>query len=127
MIDYVVFNGFIETFVEIYNFETAVPIIFFGLLIVFRIRNMDRDILKARMFLDNSIMKRFWFYLSTGMVFLAFNTLFGFMSRLSIMGDMIINHYIVLLTQIIYLTAFSLATYQCYLFLSMQNRNFCKS
>jgi len=54
--------NWIEAFVEIYKIETAVPLIFFCLLALLKIRKMDRDLLRARFFLNNVIMHRTWIF-----------------------------------------------------------------
>jgi len=116
--------NWIEAFVEIYKIETAVPLIFFCLLALLKIRKMDRDLLRARFFLNNVIMHRTWIFILIGMTFLALNALVnfvGFLGRYSVIEDTLSNYYIIELIQIIFLTAFSLAAYNCHLFISTQN------
>lgn len=49
---------FIETFIEIYNAGAAFIIIFLIGQILFMMRKVDKDLLKARLFLNESIMQR---------------------------------------------------------------------
>jgi len=117
--------NWIEAFVEIYTIEAAIPLIFFGLLVLLKIRKMDRDLLRARFFLNNVIMHRIWIFMLIGMTFLALNALvnfLGFLGRYSVIEDTLSNFYIIELIQIIFLTAFSLAAYNCHLFISTQNQ-----
>ena len=114
---------FIEAFVEIYNVEASVVLIFFCGLAVLKLRKLSRDLLRCRLFLNNAILEKTWTYISIGIVFLALNALIKFVSRFPAIGDMLNNYYIVELTQIIFLTAFSLAVYSCYLFINSTVQN----
>ncbi len=114
---------FIETFVEIYNVEASIVLIFFCGLVVLKLRKLSRDLLRARLFLNNAILEKTWMYISIGLVFLALNALIKFMGRFSAIGDVLNNDYTIELTQIIFLTAFSLAVYSCYLFINSTVQN----
>jgi hypothetical protein len=114
----------IEAFVEIYKMEAAVPLIIFCVLALLKIRKMNRDLLRARLFLNNAIMHRAWIFILIGMTSLALNALVnfvGFLGRYSVIEDTLSNYNIIELTQIVFLTAFSLAMYNCNLFISTQN------
>ncbi len=50
--------GFLGVLMEIYNVSAAVFIIFFCELVVLRLRGMNRDLLKARLFLNDAIIQR---------------------------------------------------------------------
>lgn len=116
----------IKAFMEIYNVEAAVPLIFFCALSLVKIRKMNRDLLSARFFLNNVIMHRTWTFILIGMIFLALNVLVNFMGFLEgccVIGDPRTNDILKELTQIAFLTAFSLAAYNCYLFISTQNQS----
>jgi hypothetical protein len=116
---------FIEAFVEIYNVEASIFLIFFCGLAVLKLRKLSRDLLRCRLFLNNAILEKTWTYISIGIVFLALNALIKFVSIFSAIGDTLNNYHIVELTQIILLTAFSLAVYSCYLFIisTVQNNS----
>ncbi len=114
---------FIEAFVEIYNVEASVILIFFCGLAVLKLRKLNRNLLRARLFLNNAILEKTWTYISIGIAFLAFNALIKFVSRFSAIGDILNNYYIVELTQMIFLTTFSLAVYSCYLFINSIVKN----
>jgi hypothetical protein len=116
----------IEAFLEIYKTEVAILLIFFCVLAVLKIRKMDKDLLRARFFLNNTIMHRTWLFILIGMIFLSLNVLVkfvGFLGVSSIVENTLNNYNIIELTQIIFLTAFSLAAYNCCLFLSTQNQS----
>ncbi len=114
---------FIEAFVEIYNVEASVILIFFCGLAVLKLRKLSRDLLRCRLFLNNAILEKTWIYISIGIAFLALNALIKFVSRFSAIGDIFNKYYMVELTQVIFLTAFSLAVYSCYLFISNAVQN----
>ncbi len=114
---------FIEAFVEIYNVEASVILIIFCGLAVLKLRKLSRDLLRCRLFLNNAILEKTWTYISIGIAFLALNALIKFVSRFSAIGDTLNNYYIVEMTQIIFLTAFSLAVYSCYLFINSTAQN----
>jgi hypothetical protein len=118
----------IQAFVEIYKIEAAVPLIFFCLLALLKMRKMDSNLLRAKFFLNNAIMHRTWIFILIGMTFLALNTLVNFIGFLgsSVIEDLLSNN-IIELTQIVFLTAFSLAAYNCFLFIGIQKSIFSSS
>jgi hypothetical protein len=114
---------FIEAFVEIYNVEASAILIFFCGLAILKLHKLNRDLLRARLFLNNAILEKTWMYISIGITFLALNALIKFVSRFSAIGDILNKYYMVELTQVIFLTAFSLAVYSCYLFINSTIKN----
>ncbi len=114
---------YIEAFVEIYNVEASVILIFFCGLAVLKLRKLSRDLLRCRLFLNNAILEKTWTYIWIGITFLALNALIKFVSRFSAIGDILNKYYMVELTQVIFLTAFSLAVYSCYLFINNTVKN----
>ena len=113
--------GFIETFVEIYNAGAAFIIIFLIGQILFMMRKVDKDLLKARLFLNEVIMQRTWMYISIAGAGFALNTLIKFAVRFAYSGQstsVIINEfYLVEFTQFIFLISFILAVYNWYIFI----------
>ncbi|MBU4220550.1 MAG: hypothetical protein KKA10_02825 [Euryarchaeota archaeon] len=101
--------SFIDAFIEIYNVNSAVTIIFFFGLNVLSTHKLDKNLLKARLFLKDSIIQRTWKYISIGVIFLAINALITFAIKFTTFGDILSNYYAVELTEIIFLTAFILA------------------
>src|SRR3972149_3284315 len=110
--------GFIETFVEIYNAGAAFIIIFLIGQIVFMMRKVDKDLLKARLFLNETIMQRTWIYISIAGASFALNTLVKIAVRFPYAGEtatnIISDLYLVEFTQFIFLIAFILAVYNWY-------------
>ena len=109
--------NFIETFIEIYNAGAAFIIIFLIGQILFMMRKVDKDLLKARLFLNEEIMQRTWIYISVAGAAFALNTLVKFVIRFTASGDALETFYIVEFTQLIFLVSFILAVYNWYIFI----------
>ncbi len=110
--------GFIETFMEIFNVNAAVAIIFFCGLVLFKTRKLDRDLLRARLFLNYATMQRTWQYIPIAGASFALNDLARFASRFTDIGDILSSYYVVELIQIIFLMVFIHAVYSWYSFIS---------
>ncbi len=108
---------FIETFIEIYNAGAAFVIIFLIGQILFMMRKVDKDLLKARLFLNESIMQRTWIYISVAGAAFALNTLIKFIVRFTTPGEIFTTYSLVEFTQLIFLIAFILAVYNWYIFI----------
>ncbi len=109
--------NFIETFIEIYNAGAAFIIIFLIGQILFMMRRVDKDLLKARLFLNEEIMQRTWIYISVAGAAFALNTLVKFVIRFTISGEALETFYLVEFTQLIFLVSFILAVYNWYIFI----------
>jgi hypothetical protein len=118
---------FIKAFVEIYNVCAEIAIIFFCGLVLFKTHKIDRNLLKAKLFLNDTITERIWIYLSTAGASFALNALLKFVSKFTSIGDMFNSYYIIEITQVIFLMAFILATYNWYLFIGTPNQFFGSS
>ena len=119
--------GFTETFVEIYNAGAAFVIIFLIGQILFMMRKVDKDLLKARLFLNETVMQRTWIYISIAGAAFAINTLIKFVVRFAYAGETtsrVINEfYFVEFTQFIFLISFILAVYNWYIFIGSFVKN----
>ncbi len=110
--------SFIETFIEIYNAGSAFVIIFLIGQILFMMRRADKDLLKAKLFLNDSVLQRTWLYLSIAGAAFALNALIKFVVRFTTTGETLKVFYMVELTQLIFLVSFILAVYNWYDFIS---------
>jgi hypothetical protein len=119
--------GFTETFVEIYNAGAAFVIIFLIGQILFMMRKVDKDLLKARLFLNETVMQRTWIYISVAGAAFAINTLIKFVVRFTYAEETtsrVINEfYFVEFTQFIFLISFILAVYNWYIFIGSFVKN----
>ena len=109
--------NFIETFIEIYNAGAAFIIIFLIGQILFMMRKVDKDLLKARLFLNEQIMQRTWIYISVAGAAFALNTLVKFIIRFTTSGGALETFYLIELSQLIFLVSFILAVYNWYIFI----------
>jgi hypothetical protein len=109
--------NFIETFIEIYNAGAAFIIIFLIGQILFMMRKVDKDLLKARLFLNEEIMQRTWIYISVAGAAFALNTLVKFVIRFTTSGEALETFCLVEFTQLIFLVSFILAVYNWYIFI----------
>ncbi len=108
---------FIDAFIEIYNAGAAFIIIFLIGQILLMMRKVDKDLLKARLFLNETVMQRTWIYISVAGAAFALNTFIKFIIRFTIMGNIFSPFHLVELTQLIFLVAFILAVYNWYIFI----------
>ena len=115
--------NFIETFIEIYNAGAAFIIIFLIGQILFMMRKVDKDLLKARLFLNESVMQRTWTYISVAGAAFALNTLIKFIERFTTNGDNLSQFYFIEFSQLIFLVAFILAVYNWYIFIGSFVKN----
>ncbi len=110
--------GFIEAFIEIYNAIAALIIIFFIGQIIFLMNKVDKDLLKARLFLNEAVMQKTWVYISIAGASFALNALIKFAMRLSDIGEIPQMNFLVESSQFIFLLSFILAVYNWYVFVS---------
>ena len=115
--------NFIETFIEIYNAGAAFIIIFLIGQILFMMRKVDKDLLKARLFLNESVMQRTWTYISVAGASFALNTLIKFIERFTTNGENLSQFYFIEFSQLIFLVAFILAVYNWYIFIGSFVKN----
>ncbi len=109
--------NFVETFIEIYNAGAAFIIIFLIGQILFMMRRVDKDLLKAKLFLNEAVMQRTWMYISIAGASFALNTLIKFVVRFTIPGKVVEDFFFVELTQFIFLVSFILTVYNWYVFI----------
>jgi hypothetical protein len=110
--------GFVEAFIEIYNAIAALIIIFFIGQIIFLMSEVDKDVLKARLFLNEDVMQKTWVYISIAGASFALNALIKFVIRLSDIGEIPQMNFLLESSQFIFLLSFILAVYNWYVFVS---------
>ncbi|VVB85538.1 Uncharacterised protein [uncultured archaeon] len=110
--------GFIEIIIEVYNTIAALIIIFFIGHILFLMSKVDKDLLKARLFLNEAVMQKTWVYISIAGASFALNALIKSAIRLSDTGDIPLMNFLVESSQFIFLVSFILAVYNWYVFVS---------
>ncbi|MCL7416146.1 MAG: hypothetical protein M8349_08860 [ANME-2 cluster archaeon] len=107
-----------RTFIEIYNVGAAFIIIFMIGQILIMLRNVDKALLKARIFLKEDILEKTWMFIAIAGAAFALHSATNFME--SLMG--VDTYYLNEITQVIFLVAFILAVYQWYVFLGSMEK-----
>ncbi len=108
---------FTETFVELFNINAAIVILFCCGYILFKIRKMDLAILKARVFLNKTIIHQTWIYIAIAGISIALGTLIEFSVMVRFINSISYGYYIVEFIRIIFLIAFTLLVYSWSLFM----------
>jgi hypothetical protein len=110
--------NYIDAFMEVYNAGAAFVLIFLIGQILYMMRKVNKDILKARLFLNDAVMQRTWTYISIAGASFAVNSLVKMAVRFTTQGQFLGNFYILELSQFIFLIAFVLAVYNWYVFIA---------
>ena len=110
--------GFTEAFMELFNINAAIFILFCCGYILFKIRKMNLSILKARVFLNKTIVHQTWIYMAIAGISIALDTLIKFLVIFNFINSISYDYYITGLIQIIFLIAFTLLVYSWSLFVS---------
>ncbi len=109
----------VKTFIELYNVGAAFILIFMIGQILIMLRNVDKTVLKARIFLKEEILEKTWMYIAIAGASFALHSVTNFIENLMHINTYYLNE----ITQIIFFIAFILAVYQWYVFLgSLEKR-----
>lgn len=109
--------SFFDIFMEIYNAGAAFILIFLIGQILLMMRKVDRDLLKAKLFLNDTVMQQTWMYISIAGAAFALNAAVKFIIRFTLSGEMFRVYYMVELTQLIFLVSFICAVHSWYTFI----------
>jgi hypothetical protein len=107
---------FTETFMELFNINADIVILFCCGYILFKIRKMNLSILKARVFLNKTILHQTWIYMAIAGISIALDTLIKSLAMVTFINSISYGYYIIRLIQIIFLIAFTLLVYSWSLF-----------
>lgn len=113
-------DGIVKIFIELYNLGAAFVIIFMIGQILIMLRNIDRTLLKARIFLREEILEKTWMFLAIAGASFALHAVTNFMEELMSINTYFLNE----ITQVIFLVAFILAVYQWYVFLGSLKKKY---
>jgi hypothetical protein len=111
--------GFTEAFIELFNINAAIVILFCCGYILFKIHKMDLSVLKARVFLNKTIVQQTWIYIAIAGISIAFDAIIKFLMVFNFINNISYSYYIVGLIQIIFLIAFTVLVYSWSLFVSV--------
>ncbi len=111
------YSEIFETFIVIYNAGAAFVLIFLIAQILYMMHKVNKNILKARLFLDDKIMKKTWMYISIAGAAFAVNSLVRMAVEFTVQGRSLNDFYIVEISQVVFLASFVLAIYNWYVFI----------
>ncbi len=108
---------FATVFIEMFNVITASILVFLIGHILISMRRVDKDLLKAKLFLAEPVTERTWIYISMAGAAFALNSLFRLVINFTASGDILNAFYLVEVTQLIFIGFFIIAVYNWYLFI----------
>jgi hypothetical protein len=108
---------FVDTFMVLYNAGAAFILIFMIGQILLMMRKVDKELLRARLFLNNSIIQKTWIYISIAGASFALNNVFKFIINFSIEGEILNLYHMADLAQVVFLISFILAIQNWYEFI----------
>ncbi len=115
--------NFFEIFLEIYNAGAAFILIFLIGQILIMMHKADKDMLKAKLFLNDVIIQQTWLYISIAGAAFSLNAGIKFIIRFTSSGELFKTYYLYEVTQLIFLIAFICAVHSWYTFIgSFVNR-----
>jgi hypothetical protein len=110
-------TDFFETFMVIYNVGAAFVLIFMIGNILVMMRKVDKQLLKARIFLNDSILQRTWIYISISGASFALYNLIKFVIRFTPKAEIFEVYQMPELIQLIFLISFIIAVHNWYGFI----------
>ena len=110
-------SDFVELFMVIYNAGAAFILIFMIGQILFMMRKVDKELFKARLFLNDSILQKTWTYISIAGASFALNNVIKFIIWFTSSGEILRTYHFIDLTQLVFLIAFILAVNNWYGFI----------
>jgi hypothetical protein len=110
-------SDFVNLFMVIYNAGAAFILIFMIGQILFMMRKVDKDLLKARIFLNDEILQKTWIYISIAGASFALNNVIKFVIMFTPRGEFLSSFQLPNLTQLVFIVAFILAVYNWYGFI----------
>jgi hypothetical protein len=110
-------SDFVDIFMVIYNAGAAFILIFMIGQILFMMRKVDKDLLKARLFLNDAILQRTWVYISIAGASFALNNVIKFVIMFTPRGEILNTLKLLDLTQLVFIVAFIFAVYNWYGFI----------
>ena len=108
---------FVNIFVVIYNASAAFVLTFMIGQILFMMRKVDKDLLKAKIFLNDEILQKTWIYISIAGTSFALNNVIKFVIMLTPGKGFLREFQLPDLTQLFFIIAFILGVYNWYWFI----------
>ncbi|MFZ3383502.1 MAG: hypothetical protein WA144_06215 [Candidatus Methanoperedens sp.] len=108
---------FVDTFMVLYNAGAAFILIFMIGQILIMMRKVDKELLRARLFLNNSIIQKTWIYISIAGASFALNNVFKFIINFTSEGYFLNVYHMADIAQLVFLVSFILAVQNWYEFI----------
>ena len=99
---------FFQTFMILYSIGAVFILTFMIGQILLVMRKVDKELFRARLFLNDSILQRTWIYISISGASFALNNMFKSIISFSPEGELLKLYHIVDLTQLFFLISFIL-------------------
>ncbi len=108
---------FFRDSIEVYTIGAAFIMIFLIAQILYMMHKVDKDLLKAKLFLNEAVMQKTWMYISVAGASFALNSLVRLATQLTLWGAVLNVFRLNEITQFIFLVAFIMAVYNWYVFI----------
>ena len=113
---------FFKTFVDLFNVNAAIVIFFLCAHIFLKMNKLDRDVLKARLFLNDAVLHQAWISISIAGTAITLNALLELAGLFLPIRNIIHDYYLLEMTQFIFVMAFSYSILNWNMFLAMPDR-----
>jgi len=100
---------FFEIFMILYSAGAAFILIFMIARILLMMRRVDKELFRARLFLNDSILQQTWMYISIAGASFALNNVFKFIINFSSIGEILKMYHIADIAQLAFLVSFIFA------------------
>lgn len=113
---------FFKTFVELFNINAAIVIFFLCAHIISKMYRQDRSMVKARLFLNDTVLQQVWTSISIAGAAFTLNTMLKLVGLYLPIKNIIYEYYLLEMTQLIFVIAFIFAIFSWYQFLASPGR-----
>ncbi len=110
---------FFKTFLELFNVNAAFVIFFLCAHIILKMNKLDRSMVKARLFLNDTVLHQVWTSLSISGAAFTLNTMLKLAGLYLPVINIIHEYYLLEMTQFIFVMAFFYAILNWNMFLAM--------
>jgi hypothetical protein len=115
---------FFNAFVELFNINAAILIFFLCAHIILKMYRMDRSMVKARLFLNDTVLQEVWTSISIAGAAFTLNTMLKMVGLYLPIKNIIYEYYLLEMTQFIFVIAFIYAIFSWYQFLASPGRKY---
>jgi len=113
---------FVKTFVELFHINAAFVIFFLCAHIILKMNKLDKSMVKARLFLNDTVLHQVWTSISIAGAAFTLSILLNLAGLYLPTKNIIKEYYLIEMTQFIFMMAFIYAIFSWYLFLASPGR-----